>query len=78
MFVHGRASRRPGIGGMAAVVPEAATTAFRAASRLTPDSSASDTSTARSPASRPCPRTSSIPSLSSHGVWVRSLQSLVM
>ena len=63
---------------IAADVPHAATTAVRALNRRTPPPSASSTSTARSPARRPWPRTSSIPSLSNQGVCVRSLQSLVM
>ena len=35
MFVHGLASRRPSMGGMAALVPQDMTTAFRAVRRVT-------------------------------------------
>ena len=75
---HGEASARPSIGGMAGTVPQATTTACRAVSVRVPPPSASSTSTVFGPARRPWPRTSSIPVESSHGVWVRSLQSLVM
>ncbi len=66
------------MGGMMGTEPHATTTAFLAVSVRTPDPSFMSTWTARSPASRPCPRNNAIPVLSSHGVWVWSLQSLVM
>ncbi len=69
-FVHGFASRRPSIGGIRAEDPIAITTARRAVSVRVPPPSLSSTSTVRSPARRPWPRTSSMPSLSSHGVCV--------
>ena len=70
-LVHGRASRRPGMGGTAASVPVAMTTARRAASVSSP------TCTVRSPVIRPWPRTSAIPWASSHGVWLSSLRWLI-
>ena len=74
---HGLISRSPGIGGMTAPVPVASTTARRAMNRWTAPSPLA-TSTARSPASRPTPRTRSMPLLSSHGSWLASFQSPVM
>ena len=59
-FVHGLASLRPGMFGTDGIVPVARTTACRASSTWSP------TSTRRSPASRPLPRTTAIPMLSAH------------
>ena len=52
---------RPSIGGIAAPLPVATTTALRALSRSSP------TATRRSPSKRPAPRKSSIPCSSSQG-----------
>jgi hypothetical protein len=68
-FVHGSASRRPSIGGMSGAVPVATTTALRATSVSSP------TFTRRSPSSRPGPRTTVTPRLSSHGTWLESSRS---
>ena len=77
-FVHAPTSARPSIGGITGVVPLASTTAFVAVRLRVPSDPASSTSTVRSPANRPWPRTSSMPLESSHGVWVSSLHELVM
>ena len=61
------------MGGMRASEPRATTTASRAVKRRIPPSRRT-TSTARAPASRPCPRTSSTPRSSSHGTWPASSQ----
>ena len=70
-LVQGRASLRPSIGGIAAVVPVAITTAFAALSRASP------ASTVRSPSSRPRPRISSIPLSDSHGSIPESSRSWI-
>ena len=62
--------------GTAAVVPVASTTACRAVSVRT-QPSLPVTSTAFSPASRPCPRTTSIPAPCAHFTWLASSWSLV-
>ncbi len=67
MFVHGRASRSPSMSGISAAEPVATITAFRATS-----SSLADDDHARSPSSRPRPRTSVTPCSSSHGTWPES------
>ena len=59
------------MGGTAASVPVAMTTARRAVSASSP------TCTMRSPVIRPWPRTSAIPWASSHGVWLSSLRWLI-
>ena len=70
-LVHGCASRRPGTGGIVAVVPVASTTAWFAVSvRVSP--SGVVTSTVLGPASRPCPRTDATPAPSSHASWPAS------
>jgi hypothetical protein len=74
---HGFTSARPGMGGMAAPVPVAMTTARRAERRRT-DPSRAATSTTRSPARRPAPRTRSMPRSSSQGSWPESYQLLVI
>jgi hypothetical protein len=67
-LVHGCASRKPGTGGTAAVLPVATTTAWFAVSvRVLP--SGVVTSTVLGPASRPCPRTKSTPAFVSHSTW---------
>ena len=68
---HGSASWRPSMGGMAAVLPVARTTATRALSVRTAPSLLS-TSTRRSPASRPRPRMRSTFTDSSHCTWPES------
>ena len=73
-LVHGRASARPTIGGMTGSEPVETTTACRATS-VTSEPSACSTTTRRGPASRPCPRSSSIPTLATHSAAPWSLQS---
>ena len=70
LFVHGFASRRPGMSGMRAVDPVATTTARRALSDSWPS-----TSTCSFPAMRARPRTSVTPWSSSHGTWELSSRS---
>src|SRR5207244_2435923 len=70
-LVHGFASRRPGTGGTMGTVPVARVTAWRAESSIVPPPGWS-TTTHRSPASLPLPRTRSIPCLSSHRTWPSS------
>ena len=67
-LVQGSASRRPSIGGISGAVPVATTTALRATSVSSP------TRTRRSPSSRPAPRTTVTPRLSSHGHLVRVVE----
>ena len=66
-----RTESRPSIGGIAAVLPLAITTALRATSVSSP------TATRRSPSSRPSPRKSSIPRSSSQGSWTESSRSWI-
>ena len=75
-FVHAIASARPSIGGRNGPVPVATMTARRASSRVVEPSRS--TSTARSPASRPWPRTSVAPTPSSHFTCPSSFQLEVM
>jgi hypothetical protein len=63
--VHGFDSTRPGIGGTAAEVPVARTTAAVAWSDVVVPSSAR-TSTVRSPVSRPWPRIGTMPVSTTH------------
>ena len=73
----GRASARPGTGGIAGALPVASTTA-RLALRVRRPPPASSTWTVRSPASRPVPLTSSIPSCSTQSSAPSSFQLEVM
>ena len=73
----GRASARPGTGGIWGELPVASTTARRAVRARRPPPGSS-TSTARSPVSRPVPLTSSIPSSSTQASAPWSLQLEVM
>ena len=66
-FVHGCASRRPGMSGIVAVEPVATTTARRAVSGSCPS-----TSTCSFPVMRARPRTSVTWRFSSHGSWLLS------
>ena len=68
-LVHGRASRRPSIGGTAAPVPAATTTARRATSTSSP------TLSRRSPVNRAWPRTSVIWWASTQGIIPESSRS---
>ncbi len=74
----GRASARPGTGGIWGELPVASTTARRAVSSRRPPPSGSSTWTVRSPVSRPVPLTSSIPSSSTQASAPWSLQLEVM
>ena len=69
-LVHGPTSASPSIGGTAASVPVATTTAFRAISSCSP------AQTRRSPSSLPSPRNSSMPCFSSQGSWPESSRSV--
>ncbi len=66
-----RTESRPSIGGIAALLPVATTTALVAVS------SSSPTTTRRSPASRPSPRKTSILRSSSQGSWPESSRSWI-
>ena len=77
MVSQGRASARPGTGGIAGALPVASTTARRAVGVRWPPP-ASSTWTRRSPASRPVPPTSSIPSCSTQSSAPSSFQLEVM
>ncbi len=66
-----RTESRPSIGGIAAPLPVATTTARRAISASSP------TTTCRSPSSRPSPRNSSMPRSSSQGSWPESSRSWI-
>ena len=72
---HGSESASPSMGGIAAEVPVATTTAFRAVSSWT-SPSGPVTVTARSPVMRPCPRTSVAFTDASHCTWPSSFQLL--
>ena len=73
-LVHGFASARPTIGGTSGSEPVETTTAWRA-TRVTSVPSGRSTTTRRGPARRPDPRSSWMPTLSSHPTAPWSLQS---
>ncbi len=75
-LVQGEASDKPGMGGNIGAVPVQMATAWRAVSRVT-EASAPTTSTTRSPARRPCPRSSSTLAFLSHSTWPSSCHELV-